>query len=105
MLREPQFLSPCITEKIANTMSSYMGSAKQVLGEKLGSPDMVASGVVQKTQADNALREAAAKTHIQGHGHKVEAQAQKKVGSLTGDKTMYAKGEVNDAIGNVQRSI
>ncbi|KAF9912412.1 hypothetical protein EC991_011104 [Linnemannia zychae] len=93
-----------ITEKITNTVSSYMGSAKQVIGAKLGSPDMVASGVAQKTQADNVLRDAAAKTHAEGHGHNVEGQAQKKVGSLTGDKTMRAEGEINDAIGNVQRS-
>ncbi|KAG0311231.1 hypothetical protein BGZ97_011988 [Linnemannia gamsii] len=94
-----------ITQKITNTTSSYMGSAKQVIGEKLGSPDMVASGVAQKTQADNVLREAAAKTHAEGHGHNVVGQAQKKVGSLTGDKIMQAKGEVNDAIGNVQRNV
>jgi len=86
-------------------MSSYMGSAKQVIGEKLGSPDMVASGVAQKTHADSVLREAAAKTHAEGHGHNVEGQAQKKVGSLTGDKTMQAKGEVNDTIGDAQRSL
>ncbi|KAG0274946.1 hypothetical protein BGZ95_009323 [Linnemannia exigua] len=86
-------------------MSSYMGSAKQFVGQKLGSPDMVASGVAQKNQADNILRDATAKTHAEGHGHNVEGQAQKKVGSLTGDKTMYAKGEVNDAIGNAQRSV
>jgi uncharacterized protein YjbJ (UPF0337 family) len=94
-----------ITERITNTISSYMGSAKQVVGEKLGSPEMVASGVAQKTQADNVLRNAAAKTHAEGHGHNVEGQAQKKVGSLTGDKVMYAKGEANDAIGNAQRSV
>ncbi|KAF9153886.1 hypothetical protein BG015_002366 [Linnemannia schmuckeri] len=94
-----------IAAKISNTMSYYIGSAKEVVGEKLGSPEMVASGVAQRTQADNVLREAAAKTHVEGHGHNVEGQAQKKVGSLTGDKTMYAKGEVNDAIGNIQRSV
>jgi uncharacterized protein YjbJ (UPF0337 family) len=94
-----------IAEKITSTTDSYMGSAKQAIGKKLGSPDMVASGVAQKTQADSVLRDAAAKTHAEGHGHNVEGQAQKKVGSLTGDKLMYAKGEVNDALGNIQRGI
>ncbi|KAF9098569.1 hypothetical protein BGX29_005026 [Mortierella sp. GBA35] len=92
-------------EKFSNTISSYWGGAKQTLGQKLGSPDMVASGVAQKTQADEALRNIKAKTHAQGHGHNVEGQAQKKVGSLTGDKTMQAQGEANDAIGNVQRNV
>ncbi|KAF9923484.1 hypothetical protein FBU30_006491 [Linnemannia zychae] len=65
---------------------------------------MVASGVAQKTQADSNLRNAAAQTHVEGHGRSVEGEAQKKVGSVTGDNTLYAKGEVNDAIGKVQQN-
>ncbi|KAF9346761.1 hypothetical protein BGX26_001719 [Mortierella sp. AD094] len=93
-----------ISEKLANTANSYIGGAKQTVGETLGYPDLAASGAAQKAQADAAQKAADAKTHLEGIGHTVEGQAEVKIGSLTGDKSMEARGHANEALGAAQRS-
>ncbi|KAG0046844.1 hypothetical protein BGZ83_007999 [Gryganskiella cystojenkinii] len=94
-----------MTERLSNTVNSYMGGAKQVIGQKLGMSDMAANGAAQKAHADAAQRLADQKTKADGVGHKVEGQAQTKVGSLTGDRSLEARGQTNEAIGEVQRNV
>ncbi|KAG0208723.1 kinesin-like nuclear fusion protein [Mortierella sp. GBA30] len=98
-------LSEKVTEKISNTASSYVGSAKQSVGEKLGLPEMAASGATQKAQADEAQRLADERTRTEGWGHKVEGQAQTKIGSLTGDKAMEARGRANETLGDMKQNV
>lgn len=94
-----------MTERLSNTANSYIGGAKQTIGQTLGFSDLAANGAAQKAQADAAQRLTDAKTHADGVGHKVEGQAQIKVGSLTGDKSMEARGHANEALGDVQRNV
>ncbi|KAF9963065.1 kinesin-like nuclear fusion protein [Mortierella alpina] len=93
------------TEKITNTANSYIGGAKQTVGETLGNNNLAANGAAQKAQAESAQRLADAKIHTEGVGHKVEGEAQAKIGSLTGDRSMQARGEANQALGDIQRNV
>ncbi|KAF9574155.1 kinesin-like nuclear fusion protein [Mortierella alpina] len=93
------------TEKMSNTANSYIGGAKQTVGETLGNTNLAASGAAQKAQADSAQRLADAKIHSEGVGHKVEGEAQSKIGSLTGDRSMQARGEANQTLGDIQRNV
>ncbi|KAF9111942.1 hypothetical protein BGX27_004202 [Mortierella sp. AM989] len=104
-LQKPTTNMANISEKLANATNSYIGGAKQTVGEALGYPNLAASGAAQKAQADSAQRIADAKTHTEGVGHTVEGQAQAKVGALTGDKSMEARGHANETLGDVQRNV
>ncbi|KAG0326328.1 hypothetical protein BGZ99_009680, partial [Dissophora globulifera] len=57
------------------------------------------------SQADAAQKTADAKIQSEGWGRKVEGGAQSKVGSLTGDKSMEARGHANEALGDIQRNV
>ncbi|KAG0052249.1 hypothetical protein BGZ83_002809 [Gryganskiella cystojenkinii] len=94
-----------MTERIQNYASSYMGGAKQTVGETLGYPDLAASGSAQKSQADMAQNMADAKTYAEGLGNKVQGEVQKTVGSLTNDPAMEVRGHTNVARGEVQRNL
>ncbi|KAF9418864.1 hypothetical protein BGZ94_009574 [Podila epigama] len=94
-----------MTERISNTVNSYIGGAKQTIGSAIGNPDLAASGAAQKTQAESAQRLVDARTHSEGIGHTVQGQAQQKVGSLTGDHTLVARGKGNEVLGNIQRNV
>lgn len=94
-----------MTERLSNTANSYIGGAKQTLGQTLGFSDLAANGAAQKAQAETAQRLADTKTHADGLGHKIQGEAQTKVGSLTGDKSMEARGQANEAIGDVRRNV
>ena len=52
-----------MTERLSNTANSYVGAAKQTVGETLGYPGLAADGAAQKSQADNAQKIADAKTN------------------------------------------
>ncbi|KAF9909284.1 hypothetical protein BX616_011242 [Lobosporangium transversale] len=92
-----------MTERISNTVNATLGGWKQKIGENLGQPELAASGAAQKTQAENAQRQADEKKYVDGIGHTVEGQAQQKIGSLTGDKTMQAEGIANEALGAAEK--
>ncbi|KAG0010857.1 hypothetical protein BGZ81_002521 [Podila clonocystis] len=94
-----------MTERMTNTANQYMGSAKQSIGSAIGNPDLAASGAAQKSQAEAAQRMADNKTHTEGVGHTVEGQVQQKIGSLTGDKSMEARGYANETLGDIQRNV
>ncbi|KAG0246623.1 hypothetical protein B0O80DRAFT_495731 [Mortierella sp. GBAus27b] len=84
-------------EKVSNTANSYIGGAKQTVGEKLGYPDLAASGAEQKAQADAAAEAAAAKTRMEGTTHTLQGQVEQKVGEVTGDTALQAKGKAHEA--------
>ncbi|KAF9363407.1 hypothetical protein BGX34_004190 [Mortierella sp. NVP85] len=84
-------------EKLSNTANSYMGGIKQTIGEK--------TGAAQKSQADAATAAANAKLQAEGMGHQVQGQVQQKVGSLTGNTSMEARGHANEARGNIEREL
>ncbi|KAF9578438.1 hypothetical protein BGW38_005752 [Lunasporangiospora selenospora] len=94
-----------MAERLQNTANSYIGGAKQSLGETLGNERMAAEGAAQKTQADTAQKVADAKTHAEGVGNKIQGKAQQTVGSITGDTSMQAKGHANEALGDAQRTV
>jgi uncharacterized protein YjbJ (UPF0337 family) len=98
-------LAHTMTERLSNTANSYIGSAKQTLGETIGHSDLAANGAAQKAQAESAQRLADAKTRADGLGLKVQGEAEAKVGSLTGDKAMEARGQANEAMGDIQRNV
>ncbi|KAF9356038.1 hypothetical protein BGX26_005801 [Mortierella sp. AD094] len=94
-----------MSETLSNTINSYIGDLQQTVGEKLGNPEMAAGGAAVKSQANAAQRATDAQNQSQAWGHTVEGRAQQKVGSLTGDTTMQAKGTANQVLGDVQRKI
>ncbi|KAF8932507.1 hypothetical protein BGZ58_007020 [Dissophora ornata] len=94
-----------ITEKITNTANSYIGGAKQTVGETLGYPDLAASGAQQKAEADAAAATATAKSHADGAGHQIQGQVQQAVGSLTGDSSLEARGHANEVRGDMERKV
>ncbi|KAF9923712.1 hypothetical protein BGZ65_008706 [Modicella reniformis] len=67
-----------INEKITNCTNSYMGGAKQSLGEKIDNPELAAAGAAQKNQADAAATVTTSKTQNDGYGHQVLGQTQQK---------------------------
>ncbi|KAG0353585.1 hypothetical protein BGZ54_002188, partial [Gamsiella multidivaricata] len=93
-----------ITEKITNTAKSYMGGAKQAVGETVGSSDLAASGAAQKTEAETSQAIADAKLKTEGVADKIEGKAKAAAGSLTGDTTLEASGHADDALGDVKRN-
>ncbi|KAG0330741.1 hypothetical protein BG004_002003 [Podila humilis] len=94
-----------MTERLTNTANSYIGGAKETIGEKIGNPELAAAGASQKAQAESAQRMADNRTRAEGAGHKLEGQAQQKVGALTGDTTLEARGKANETLGDIQRNI
>ncbi|KAG0285130.1 hypothetical protein BGZ97_007924 [Linnemannia gamsii] len=93
-----------ISEKVSNTANSYIGGAKQTIGETIGNTNLAASGAQQKAQADAAQKAADAKTHAEGLGNKAQSKVQQNVGSLTGDTSMEARGQANEVRGDIQRN-
>ncbi|KAF9202065.1 hypothetical protein BGZ49_007749, partial [Haplosporangium sp. Z 27] len=55
-----------MTERLSNTANSYIGGAKQTLGQAIGHENLAASGAEQKAKADAAQAAADAKTHAEG---------------------------------------
>ncbi|KAG0252263.1 hypothetical protein DFQ27_008177 [Actinomortierella ambigua] len=94
-----------MTERLSNTLNSYLGGAKQTVGETIGSTDLAASGAQQKAQADAAQKLADAKQHTEGTARKIQGELQQAVGSATNDPELKARGAGNEAIGEVQRNV
>ncbi|KAF9384626.1 hypothetical protein CPB97_005525 [Podila verticillata] len=94
-----------MTERLHNTSIQIIGGAKQAVGSALGFPEIAASGATQKAQAENAQRMADDQTRTEGVGHKIEGEVQQKVGELTGDKSMEARGHANESIGDIKRNV
>jgi uncharacterized protein YjbJ (UPF0337 family) len=94
-----------IGEKISNTTNSYIGGAKETIGEKTGNQKLAAEGAAQKSQAEAAAAEATAKAHAEGLGHQVQGKVQKNVGSLTGNTGMQARGHANEARGDMETKV
>ncbi|CAO3574249.1 unnamed protein product [Mortierella alpina] len=94
-----------LTDKISNTANSYIGGAKQTVGNAIGNPDLAANGASQKAQAEAAQKAADARIHAEGLGHKVEGQVQQTVGSITGNTSLEARGHANDVRGDLERSV
>ncbi|KAF9083669.1 hypothetical protein BGX29_002968 [Mortierella sp. GBA35] len=94
-----------VSEKVSNTANSYMGGAKQSIGETIGNNNLAASGAQQKAQAEAAKKAAEAKVHSQGVGHKIQGEIQQNVGSLTGDTSMEARGHANEVRGDLERKV
>ncbi|GJJ72156.1 hypothetical protein EMPS_04513 [Entomortierella parvispora] len=94
-----------MTDRFSNTANSYMGGAKQTLGNAIGNSTMAAEGAAKKAQADAAQATADAKTHAEGLRHSIGGNVQKTVGSLVGNSKMEAEGHANIARGEVKRNV
>ncbi|KAF9975845.1 hypothetical protein BGZ65_008072 [Modicella reniformis] len=92
-------------EKLSNTVNSYIGGAKQTVGDAIGNPTMAGEGAAQKTQAEVAQQAADAKAHAEGVGNTVQGKLQKATGSLTGNTSLEAKGHANVAKGEIQKNV
>ncbi|KAF8941885.1 hypothetical protein BGZ46_006885, partial [Entomortierella lignicola] len=55
-----------MTDRLSNTTNSYIGGAKQTIGEAIGHDNLASSGAQQKSKADAAQAAADAKTHAEG---------------------------------------
>ncbi|KAG0368775.1 hypothetical protein BGZ54_001199 [Gamsiella multidivaricata] len=98
-------MSNNVTDRMSNTANSYIGGAKQTVGETIGNSNLAANGAQQKTQADAAQAAADARTHTEGLGHKAQGNVQQAVGSLTGNTSMEARGHANETMGDLERKV
>ncbi|KAF9358262.1 hypothetical protein BGX26_002130 [Mortierella sp. AD094] len=98
-------MSNNMTDRISNTASSYIGGAKQTVGQTIGNESLAASGAEQKAKADAAQAAADARTHAEGAGHTVQGKVQQSVGSLTGNTSMEARGHANETKGDLERKV
>ncbi|KAG0006648.1 hypothetical protein BGZ65_005612 [Modicella reniformis] len=89
--------------KLSNTANSYIGGAKQTVGEKLGYPDLAATGAQQKSEADAKAAAAVAQAKFEGDVHKVQGQIEQKIGQATGDSSLEARGHANETRGDLER--
>ncbi|KAI1305594.1 hypothetical protein EDD11_004885 [Mortierella claussenii] len=94
-----------VTNRISNTANSYIGGAKQTLGETIGNSNLAATGAEQKAKADAAQAAADAKTHAEGAGHQIQGKVQQTVGSITGNTSQQARGHANEVQGDLERKV
>ncbi|KAF9115986.1 hypothetical protein BGX27_005423 [Mortierella sp. AM989] len=94
-----------LSDKISNTANSYMGSAKETLGNAIGNPTLAGEGAAQRVQADTAQKVADAKIHSEGVTNSVTGNVQKTVGSAIGNPTMEARGHANIAKGELMATL
>ncbi|KAF9320916.1 hypothetical protein BGZ91_004646 [Linnemannia elongata] len=94
-----------VSTKVSNTASSYIGGAKQTIGETINNPDLAARGAAQKVQADTAQRVADAKIQAEATAHKAEGQTQKAAGNVLGDYSLEASGEGNITKGEIEHRV
>ncbi|ORY98380.1 hypothetical protein BCR41DRAFT_401875 [Lobosporangium transversale] len=96
-------MSNNISDRISNTANSYIGGAKQTVGETIGNNSLAASGAEQRAGAEARQAAADAKTHAEGAGHTAQGKVQQTVGSLTGNTSMEARGHANEVKGDLER--
>lgn len=94
-----------VSTKVSNTANSYIGGAKQTIGETIHNPDLAARGAAQKVQADTAQKVADAKIQAEAAAHKVEGHSQKASGNVLGDYSLEASGEGNITKGEIERRV
>ncbi|KAG0317948.1 hypothetical protein BGZ97_004618 [Linnemannia gamsii] len=94
-----------ISTKVSNTANSYIGSAKQSIGETIHNPDLAARGAAQKVHADTAQKLADAKKQSEAAAHKVEGHAEKSSGNVLGDYSLEASGEGNISKAELERRV
>ncbi|KAG9069881.1 hypothetical protein KI688_009206 [Linnemannia hyalina] len=92
-----------VSAKVSNTANSYIGGAKQTIGETINNPDLAARGAAQKVHADTAQKVADAKTQAEAAGHKVGGHTQNATGRALGDYSLEASGEGNITKGEIER--
>ncbi|KAF9178874.1 hypothetical protein BGZ51_007297 [Haplosporangium sp. Z 767] len=93
------------SEKISNTTSSYIGGAKQTVGNAIGNPSLAAEGAAQKAQADTAQKLADTKIRAEGVSDSIQGNVQQTLGSVLGNPTMRAEGDANIAKGEIKKSV
>ncbi|KAF9935376.1 hypothetical protein FBU30_003166 [Linnemannia zychae] len=84
-----------VSTKISNTTNSYIGSAKQTIGESINNPDLAARGAAQKVQAETAQKLHDAKVEAENAAHKAEGNAHRATGNVLGDYSLEASREGN----------
>ncbi|KAF9153372.1 hypothetical protein BG015_003537 [Linnemannia schmuckeri] len=94
-----------VSTKVSNTASSYIGGAKQTIGETINNPDLAARGAAQKAQADTAQKLADAKSQAEAAAHKAEGHSQKATGNVLGDYSLEASGEGNITKAEIERRV
>ncbi|KAF9952653.1 hypothetical protein BGZ72_006017 [Mortierella alpina] len=94
-----------MTDRLQNTANSYIGGAKQTVGNAVGNSSLAAEGAAQKAHAETSQKAADAKTHAEGLGNTIQGNIQKTVGAAVGNHTLEAKGHANVARGEVQKNI
>ncbi|KAG0261530.1 hypothetical protein BG011_000936 [Mortierella polycephala] len=92
-----------ITDKISNTTNSYIGGAKQTVGNTIGNPTFAAEGAAQKAQADTAQKVADTKVRAEGVSNSIQGNTQQTLGSILSDPAMKAEGDAKIARGEYNR--
>ncbi|KAF9998248.1 hypothetical protein BGZ79_008084 [Entomortierella chlamydospora] len=98
-------MSNNMTDRLSNTANTYIGSAKQTVGEAIGNESLATSGSEQKARAEAAQAAATARTHAEGAAHKIGGKVEQTVGSLTGDESMQSQGRANEIKGDIEHNV
>ncbi|KAI1320931.1 hypothetical protein EDD11_009254 [Mortierella claussenii] len=94
-----------ITDRASNTANSYIGGAKQTIGQTVGNTDLAASGAAQKASADVRLAAGEAKTKMQGVADQLQGNIQQEIGGTFGDDSELASGKANELKGKIERNM
>ncbi|KAG0316443.1 hypothetical protein BGZ97_006857 [Linnemannia gamsii] len=101
-----------MSEHISNAFHSFVGGAKESLGRVVGSEQLAADGAAEKARADtrsstNAAQAQAQKTRGQSQGvaDNVTGRVKSTVGAATGNSNLEAEGHLQQATGDVRRTV
>ncbi|KAF9912523.1 hypothetical protein EC991_010610 [Linnemannia zychae] len=101
-----------MADNIANTFHSIIGGAKETLGKAVGSEQLAAEGAAERAQAEtrsatHAAQVQAEKTqgHAQGVADNITGRIKSTVGAATGNTKLEAEGHVQQAAGDIRRTV
>ncbi|KAG0200874.1 hypothetical protein BGX28_006185 [Mortierella sp. GBA30] len=94
-----------MTDRISNAYNSAVGGAKETIGNVTGSERLAGSGAAQKAEAQTKQQTQDTQTHALGVGHNVEGATQQATGRMVNDPYMEARGQGNQARGDMERNV
>ena len=91
--------------KVSGQFHSTKGSVVETVGNLTGSTEWQQSGMEERVRGESEYKAAQAKGYAEGTGDRAEGFKDSVVGSLTGDKSQQAQGNVQKEKGKMQQDV
>jgi len=91
--------------KMSGQTDSVIGSAKEMVGNAIGSSGLTKSGKEQHVGGESEVKAAKAKGWTEGAVDTAKGKVDNITGAVTGDDTKQASGKLQDTQGKVQREM